>query len=122
VLANLVNGQESQQNAIVSHPQVLLSLRTCLAESKAEIRRPAVGCILRLVKSNPRTRQQIIEAGIGSTLRHISEWGGGLAMSPGGTRMLQGHATHSVLVEDDKYIVNEARQVLDFLEHDDVYS
>lgn len=124
MLANLANGEETQQNAIVTHPRILSSLQMCLADSKADIRRPALSCVLTLVKSNASTRQYIREAGIISTLKHISEWGSGIPASPGGARVSQSHTSPSVLslVEDDKYVINEARLALDFLEHDDVYS
>lgn len=112
VLANLANGHEKHQGLILSHPKVLVALRSCLAECKSEIRRPAIGCIKELVINNPRKHKVIIDAGIVSTLRHISEWSG--ALSPGG-RSLQGH--HSVAMDDDRDILEQARQALDCLEH-----
>jgi len=102
LLANLINGSELQQSQIASHPQLLNNLRTCLAEGKNEIKRPATSCIYQLAR-NSKGRRAIIEAGIISTLRHLCEWshpgvspsspisvgliGGGLSgrgMSPGG--------------------------------------
>ena len=102
LLANLINGSELQQNQIASHPRLLNNLRTCLAEGKNEVKKPATSCIYQLAR-NSKGRRAIIEAGIVSTLRHLCEWsnpgvppsspisvgsiGGGLSgrgMSPGG--------------------------------------
>ncbi|KAL9708624.1 hypothetical protein Ac2012v2_008173 [Leucoagaricus gongylophorus] len=102
LLANLINGSELQQNQIASHPRLLNNLRTCLAEGKNEVKKPATSCIYQLAR-NSKGRRAIIEAGIISTLRHLCEWsnpgvppsspisvgsiGGGLSgrgMSPGG--------------------------------------
>jgi len=109
VLANLANGTETHQNLILSHPQILLSLRSCLADAKVEARRPAVGCVLELARTNPRRRKELIDAGIVSTLRHICEWTGGVSVSPGG-RMAH-------ILDDDKDVVDKARTALDWLEH-----
>lgn len=114
VLANLANGHESHQDLIMSHPKLLASLRNCLADSKAEARRPAVACVLELVRNNPKRRKDIIDAGIVSTLRHICEWSGGLTMSPGG-RSLQHHSSGAL--EDDRDTIDNARLALDWLEH-----
>ncbi|KAF4608317.1 hypothetical protein EYR40_000661 [Pleurotus pulmonarius] len=113
-LGNLFNGSESHQRMIVSHPMLLGSLRSCLAHNKAEIRRPAATCILAIVKSSALgpTRSDIVEAGIVSTLRHICEWSGAVAVSPGGRS-----STHHTVIEDDKEVVDLARQSLQCLEH-----
>jgi len=114
VLANLANAHESHQESILSHPEILSSLRTCLAESKSDIRRPAVACILELARNHPERQKEIADAGIVSTLRHICEWTGAMSMSPGG-RALQGH--HSIIAEDDRDMIDQAKAALDWLEH-----
>ncbi|KAG9226457.1 hypothetical protein CCMSSC00406_0003336 [Pleurotus cornucopiae] len=113
-LGNLFNGSESHQRMIVSHPMLLKSLRSCLAHDKAEIRRPAASCILSIVRSSSLgpSRSDIVEAGIVSTLRHICEWSGAVAVSPGGRS-----STHHAVIEDDKEVVDLARQALQCLEH-----
>jgi len=80
LLANLINGNESQQNQIASHPNLLTSLRTCLAEGKSDAKKPATSCIRQLAH-NPKGRRAITDAGIISTLRHLCEWSGS-GMSP----------------------------------------
>ncbi|XP_006457243.1 hypothetical protein AGABI2DRAFT_188882 [Agaricus bisporus var. bisporus H97] len=80
LLANIINGNEQQQNQIVSYPQLLINLRTCLAEGKNQVKKPATSCIRQLAH-NPRARRAIIDAGITSTLRHLCEWSGS-GMSP----------------------------------------
>lgn len=75
LLANLINGSESQQNQIASYPNLLTNLRTCLAEGKLDVKKPATSCIRQLAH-NPKGRRAIIEAGITSTLRHLCEWSG----------------------------------------------
>ena len=64
VLANLVNGTEAHQSTILSYPRLLTMLvRTCLTEGRSEIWRPAVACVLEFVRTNPKTRKDIIDAG-----------------------------------------------------------
>ncbi|KAK0479999.1 armadillo-type protein [Armillaria novae-zelandiae] len=109
LLANLANGSDVQQELILSCPKILVSLKVCLAESKPEIRRPAVGCILELARRSSKGRKEMVENGILSTLRHICEWsGGGLTMS---------HAHTSSAIEEEKDIIEHARLALDWLEH-----
>ncbi|KAJ8522891.1 hypothetical protein ONZ45_g602 [Pleurotus djamor] len=106
-LKNLFNGSDHHQLTIASHPNVLRSLRQCLAHTKAEIRRPAVDCILEIARSSAANRKEIIDAGIVMTLRHICEWTGGVPVSPSGGRT----SLHPV-IEDDKFVVELARQAL----------
>jgi hypothetical protein len=75
-LANLANGTHEQQDMIVKHPRLLSTLQLCLAESNSAVRRPAVSCILALVKSNPKRRKEMTEAGIVGSLRSLCEWSG----------------------------------------------
>lgn len=96
----------------MSHPQILESLRTCLAVSKTDIRRPIVGCILQLTRTNPKRRREIVDAGFVSTLRHLCDWSGA-AGSPGGRS--------PAVVEDDRDVIDQARLALDWLEHGDAY-
>ncbi|SJL09728.1 uncharacterized protein ARMOST_13109 [Armillaria ostoyae] len=109
LLANLANGSDVQQDLILSCPKILVSLKACLAESKPEIRRPAVGCILELARRSSKGRKEMVETGILSTLRHICEWsGGGLTMS---------HAHTSSAIEEEKDIIEHARLALNWLEY-----
>ncbi|KAJ3568008.1 hypothetical protein NP233_g5999 [Leucocoprinus birnbaumii] len=80
LLGNLINGNETHQNQIASCTKLLVNLRTCLAEGKTEVKKPASACIHQLAR-NSRGRRAIIEAGIIPTLRHICEWSGS-GMSP----------------------------------------
>ncbi|KXN82010.1 O-methylsterigmatocystin oxidoreductase [Leucoagaricus sp. SymC.cos] len=75
VLANMINGSEAHRNQIAAYPNLLANLRTCLAEGKAEVKKPATSCIHQLAR-NSKGRRAIIEAGIISTLRHLCEWSG----------------------------------------------
>ena len=114
-MANLANGYEKHQDLIISNPQILGSLRSCMSDAKVEARRPAVSCILYLIRGKPQCRQELQDTGIISTLRHMCDWGGGVSISPGG-RML-GHHHH--VVEDDKEVIDAAREALDRLDHGD---
>ena len=75
-LANLANGTPEQQDSIVRHPFLLSALQSCLAESAAAVRRPAVSCILALAESNPKRRKEMAEAGIVGSLRSLCDWSG----------------------------------------------
>lgn len=110
-LANLCNGEDDVQEAILSHPSLLKALHSCLAHTSVEVRRPAVSCVLELVRSQPGRRKELSEAGIVGTLRHIVEWSGAAAVSPGG-RMMSGAGMPA---EDDKEVRRMARQALDGL-------
>lgn len=111
-MANLANGDETHQDLIISHPKILGCLRTCMADSKVEVRRPAVSCILNLIRTGPPRRQEFHDTGIISTLRHMCDWSGGVSLSPGG-RMSGSHH----VIEDDKEVINLARQAVDWLDH-----
>lgn len=111
VMANLANGYESHQGLIISHPQILSSLRSCMADAKVEVRRPAVSCVLQLIRANLHRRQEFHDTGIISTLRHMCDWSGGVSLSPGG-RMVGHH-----VVEDDKEVIDLARQAVEWLDH-----
>ncbi|PPQ75379.1 hypothetical protein CVT26_015511 [Gymnopilus dilepis] len=132
-LANLANGCEEQQEEIVGFPGMLNALRDCIAEGgpgpghtvvasgllspggggglgSSEVRKPAVSCVLTLVKGQPRRRKEMNDAGIVSTLKRFTEWSGhGIAWP-----------SHMAL-EDDRYVVQRARQALEWLEHGETY-
>ena len=76
MLANMSNGTFEQQDLILSYPNLLSALQVCLSEAKAEVRGPAVSCILELVTKNPRRKKAMTEAGIVSTLKRLCEWSG----------------------------------------------
>lgn len=111
VLANLCNGDIAVQDAILSHASLLKALRSCLAHVSVEVRRPAVSCVWELVRSQPGRRRELSEAGIIGTLRHIVEWSGAAAVSPGG-RMMSGAGMPA---EDDKEVRGIARLALNGL-------
>jgi hypothetical protein len=110
-MANLANGYENHQDTIISHPHLLSSLHTCMSDAKADIRRPAVSCVLQLIRGNLTRRQEFQDAGIISTLKHLSNWGGGASVSPSVRT-----SSHHHVVEDDKQVMDLARQALDWLE------
>ena len=66
------NGTFEQQDLILSHPNLLSALQVCLSEAKAEVRGPAVSCILELVSKNLRKAMTVAE--IVSTLKQLCEW------------------------------------------------
>jgi hypothetical protein len=113
VLANLANGQAAQKELIFANRQILACLRACLSDYKMDVRRPAVACVLELTRTDPkRSRREFSEAGITSTLRHICEWTGGVGVSP------TGRGQHwNMFIEDDREVVDQARQALSLLEH-----
>ncbi|KAJ6617124.1 armadillo-type protein [Mycena sp. CBHHK59/15] len=120
VLANLANGCEAHQDLILAHPQILASLRACLAECKPDIRRPAVSCILELARTNPKRRRALMDAGIVSTLRHICHPAGppgaiASSTSPGGRTFVL------TAMDDDRDVIEQARTALDWLEHGEAY-
>jgi hypothetical protein len=110
-MANLANGDEDHQDLIISHPQILSTLRSCMSDAKVEVRRPAVSCILQLIRADPQRRQEFHDTGIISTLRHISDWSGGVSLSPGGR--MGGHR----VIEDDMEVIAIAREAVDLLDH-----
>jgi hypothetical protein len=118
VLANLANGNDDDKAFILENRQILLCLRACLSEFKVEVRRPAVRCVLELAKVDAKkARRQLNEAGIISTLKHICECTGGVSSSPGGRT--SSHQWH-MFVEDDREVIDRARQAMDLLEHSGV--
>ena len=84
MLANMSNGTFEQQDLILSYPNLLSALQVCLSEAKAEVRGPAVSCILELVSKNPRRKKVMTEAGIVGTLKRLCEWSGHAGTSGGG--------------------------------------
>ena len=92
--------------------RLLEALKQCLTDSKVEVRRPAVACILELVKANPRSHKALHDVGIDSTLRHISDYaGGGMARSP----VARYAAGLHLSMEDE--VREKAREALHWLEH-----
>jgi hypothetical protein len=108
-MANLANGDTSQQTLIIRNPRILSSLRSCMSDAKVQVRRPAVSCILQLIHSEYRDELQ--DAGIITTLRHICDLSGVVSLSPGGR--MSGH--HHV-IEDDKEVIDLARQAVNIWE------
>ena len=97
------------QAAILAHERILASLRRCLVDAKADVRRPAVSCVLELVRANPRSHKELHDAGIESTLRRMCDYAAG---SP--TRLFSGLQMGA---EDDGEVKDKARQALQWLEH-----
>ncbi|TBU35602.1 ARM repeat-containing protein [Dichomitus squalens] len=112
VLANVANSP-AHQRSILSHPRILHRLRECLVDAKVEIRRPAVSCVLELVRHNPRSHRELHEAGIDSTLRHMCEHTSHVSASP--TLRLAGG--RHMGAEDDLEVQEKAQQALHWLEH-----
>ena len=111
VLANIANSP-ARQDSILANVRLLEAVKQCLTDSKVEVRRPAVACILELVKANPRSHKAMHDVGIDSTLRHISDYaGGGMARSP-----IARHAAGLHLSMEDE-VREKAREALHWLEH-----
>jgi len=72
-----------------------------------------------LVQNNPKRRKDFEMAGVTSALRHICEWHGGMPVSPGGPGRVPEY--HSGAGEDDMHILEEAKEVLGYLEHGVMY-
>ncbi|KAI9574096.1 ARM repeat-containing protein [Boletus coccyginus] len=133
-LGNLSNGTREQQDIIFTHPPILDLVHSCMADGKSGVRSPLVLCVLNLLTGNPRRRQELIEAGFVSTLRHLCDWtgtGGGIAVSvsPGGLGSAGslgggcagmgagvGTARHQINSEDDRDAAGLARRVLDLMD------
>lgn len=134
-LGNLSNGTREHQDIIFTHPPILDLVHSCMADGKSGVRSPLVSCVLNLLTSNPRRRQELIDAGFVSTLRHLCDWtgtGGGVGMggvgvsvSPGGLGSAgglggviagMGTARHQINSEDDKDAAGLARRVLDLMD------
>ena len=113
VLANVANSR-AHQRSILSNPRILSRLRECLVDAKVEIRRPAVSCILELVRNNPHSHRELHHAGIDSTLRHMCEHTSHVSASP--TTLRHGGG-RQMGTEDDVEVQDKARQALHWLEH-----
>lgn len=111
-MANIANSP-AHQRSILSNPRILHRLRECLVDAKVEIRRPAVSCVLELVRHNPRSHRELHEAGIDSTLRHMCEHTSHVSASP--TLRLAGG--RHMGAEDDLEVQEKARQALHWWEH-----
>ena len=131
-LGNLSNGTRAQQDLIFTHPPLLDLVHSCMADAKSGVRSPLVSCVLNLLTSNPKRRQEFIDAGFASTLRHMCDWTGtgggvGMSVSPGGlgstggigagsVGMGAGVGRHQINSEDDKDAAALARRVLDLMD------
>ncbi|KAI0807797.1 ARM repeat-containing protein [Fomes fomentarius] len=113
VLANVANSP-AHQRSILSNQRILSRLRECLVDAKVEIRRPAVSCVLELVRQNPRCHQKLHEAGIDSTLRHMVEHTSHVSASPTTLRLAGGRQMGA---EDDMEVQSKAKDALRWLEH-----
>jgi hypothetical protein len=114
-LQTLPMDKRNSRTLILSNSQILACLRTCLSKTKLEVRKPAVACILELAQTDTkRARIEMGSAGITSTLRHMCDWPGAISFSPGGRT----GGLH-VSGEEDKDVINQARQALDWLENDE---
>lgn len=71
LLGNLPNGTRAQQDLIFAHPSLLNFVPACMVNGKLGVRSPLVPCVLSLFTSNPRRRQEFVNAGFMSTLRHF---------------------------------------------------
>ncbi|EKM55266.1 uncharacterized protein PHACADRAFT_255760 [Phanerochaete carnosa HHB-10118-sp] len=109
LLGNLANSPKHQRD-ILSHPRILISLRQCLIDAKVDVRRPAVACVRELIRANPHSYRELHDAGIDTTLRHMCDYGGGLAAaSPMASAFSMG-------VEEDSEVREKAREALRWLE------
>lgn len=140
-LGNLSNGTRTQQDLIFTHPPLLDLVHSCMADGKSGVRSPLVSCVLNLLTSNPRRRQEFVDAGFVSTLRHLCDWTGtgggvgvgGVSVSPGGLGSAGGMGIgigggsvgvgagvgtvrHQINSEDDKDAAVLARRVLDLMD------
>ncbi|RPD80440.1 ARM repeat-containing protein [Lentinus tigrinus ALCF2SS1-7] len=113
VLANMANSA-AHQRSILADSRILKCLRDCLIDAKVEIRRPAISCVLELVRQNPRSHRELHEAKIDSTLRHMCEHTLHVSASPTTLRLGGGRQMGA---EDDLEVQDKARQALHWLEH-----
>jgi hypothetical protein len=88
-------------------------MRDCMTDAKSGS--PLISCIHSLVQSNTRRKDELMEAGIISTLRHMCDGttSVSMSMSPGGRH-------HRMHMEDDKDTVRVARLILDIVEHSNI--
>lgn len=138
-LGNLSNGTRAHQDFIFTHLPLLDLIHACMADGKSGVRSPLVSCVLNLLTSNSRRRQEFVDAGFVSTLRHLCDWtgtgggvgvcmGGGVSVSPGGVGSAGsagmgmgvgvgvGTVRHTINSEDDKEAAALARRVLDLMD------
>ncbi|TFK94820.1 ARM repeat-containing protein [Polyporus arcularius HHB13444] len=113
VLANMANSA-AHQRSILADQRILRCLRDCLIDAKVEIRRPAISCVLELVRQNPRSHRELHEAKIDSTLRHMCEHSSHVSASPTALRLTGGRQMGA---EDDLEVQGKAQQALHWLEH-----
>ncbi|KAF6750708.1 ARM repeat-containing protein [Ephemerocybe angulata] len=114
-LANLCSGPSTLTSSVLQKPQLLLNLRTCLAECGSEVRKPAVQCVLVLAQEHPRRRRALVDAGVVGTLRRLCEWGPTVLCRE--VRRLGAGVGASM--DMDKEVYERARMALDWLEHGD---
>lgn len=111
LLGNLANSP-IHSHEILASSRILHSLRLCLVDAKVDVRRPAVTCVLELIRANPGSHQELHDAGIDSTLRHMCDYGGVLLASSPTSRF-----AHPLGVEDDREVKEKARTALTRLQH-----
>ncbi|TFY75860.1 hypothetical protein EWM64_g8156 [Hericium alpestre] len=107
-LSNLANGRRQHQEQILAHGQILRTLRSCLVDAPMDVRHAAVTCVLQLAEVNDWKQQELRDAGLDSTLRHICEYGGG-PISPG--------AASATAIGVERDVKDKARRALDLIEH-----
>ncbi|KAI0748470.1 ARM repeat-containing protein [Daedaleopsis nitida] len=112
-LANVANSP-AHQRSIVSNSRILNRLRECLVDAKAEIRRPAISCVVELARQDSaRNHKELQEAGFVSTLRHIREYSHHVSASPTALRSMGGRY---IGAEEDPEVQELAKQALHYLE------
>ncbi|KAI6043328.1 ARM repeat-containing protein [Pisolithus marmoratus] len=135
VLGHIANSSRSQQDLIFTHPHILDGMHNCLTDARPGTRVPLVGCLLTLLRTNPRRKRDLMEAGFVSTLRHLCERtggsgpGGGISVSGSGSLAMstspvhQMHPSHlhhrqrhMICPENDKEAAVLAKQVLDLMD------
>lgn len=112
VLGNLSNSTEQYSSSVIfaalPGSPILSAIRTAITEhSNPDVRRPLMFAISSFADLDHRQRKDMLDAGIGGTLRRISEWGGKAPGIPGSR----------TAITDDKEVVELARIALDKLEH-----
>ncbi|KAI5985363.1 ARM repeat-containing protein [Pisolithus albus] len=110
VLRNVANSSRSQQDHIFTHPHIFDGMHHCLADACPGARVPLVGCLLTLLRTKPRRKRDLIEAGYVSTLRHLCERTGG-GTGVGGIGSLTTGTS-----PDDRDAAVVAKQVLDLMD------
>ncbi|KAH8106958.1 ARM repeat-containing protein [Cristinia sonorae] len=120
-LGNLSNSYPHQR-MILAHSRILASLRTCLVDAKVEVRRPAAACILELVRGHPGSYAHKVmqDAGIESTLRHISGHHGYVGAGSygiSGSPIARTGSGFQMGMEDDTEVIEKAKEALHWLEY-----